>query len=111
MALTGSFSADMLMPGLSRDTSPFIKAEEIQRVKGEHAGIAADSNPETHRVVRKMVAPAFSRRALKEQEPAVHQHIDRLIDKLIFQSRDGADMTEVRRRHDYSTCIPDFLIL
>ena len=83
------------MPGLSRDTSPFIKAEEIQRVKGEHAGIAADPNPETHRVVRKMLAPAFSRRALKEQEPAIHQHIDRLIEKLVLESKDGADMREV----------------
>jgi hypothetical protein len=64
-------------------------------VKGEHAGIAADPNPETHRVVRKMLAPAFSRRALKEQEPAVHQHIDRLIEKLVLESKDGADMREV----------------
>lgn len=83
------------MPGLSRDKSPFIKAEEIQRVKGEHAGIAADPNPETHRVVRKMVAPAFNRRALKEQEPAIHQHIDRLIEKVGDESKDGTDMTEV----------------
>lgn len=83
------------MPGLSRDKSPFIKAEEIQRVKGEHAGIAADPNPETHRVVRKMLAPAFNRRALKGQEPAVHQHIDRLIEKLEVESNEGADMREV----------------
>ena len=67
----------------------------MQRVKGEHAGIAADPNPETHRVVRKMLAPAFNRRALKEQEPAVHQHIDRFIEKLGAESQDGADMREV----------------
>lgn len=85
------------MPGLSKDKSPFIKAEEIQRVKGEHAGIAADPNPETHRVVRKMLAPAFNRRALKEQEPAIHQHIDRLIEKLKIESKTGTDMTEVRK--------------
>ena len=91
---------DILLPGLSREKSPFIKAEEIQRVKGEHAGIAADPNPETHRVVRKMLAPAFNRRALKEQEPVVHQRIDRLIEKLEVESKGGVDMTEVCRLDD-----------
>lgn len=59
------------MAGTNKGRPPFIKTE-LQRIRGKHAGIAADPDPETHRVVRKMLAPAFNPRALREQEPALH---------------------------------------
>ena len=74
----------------------FIKTD-FQHIGGEHAGIAADPDVEKHREVRKMLAPTFNPRALKEQEPALHGHIDRFINQLekLGTLDGGADMREV----------------
>ena len=74
----------------------FIKTD-FQHIGGEHAGIAAEPDVEKHREVRKMLAPAFNPRALKEQEPALHGHIDRFINQLekLGTLDDGVDMREV----------------
>lgn len=83
------------MAGSSKGKLPFIKTE-IQRWKGEHAGIAADQDPEKHRAVRKILAPAFNPRALKEQEPILHLHIDAFLQKIDESSKNGdVDMSEV----------------
>jgi hypothetical protein len=86
---------DILMAGSTKGRSPFIKTE-IQRWKGEHAGIAADPDPEKHRAVRKILSPAFNPRALKEQEPILHVHMDAFIRKLEEGSaKGGVDVSEV----------------
>ena len=74
----------------------FIKTD-FQHIGGEHAGIAADPDVEKHREVRKMLAPAFNPRALKEQEPALHDHVDRFINQLekLGSLDGGVDMREV----------------
>ena len=74
----------------------FIKTD-IQHLGGEHAGIAADPDVEKHREVRKMVAPAFNPRALKEQEPTLHAHVDRFVNQLEKRVAldGGVDMREV----------------
>ena len=84
----------------------FIKTD-FQHIGGEHAGIAADPDVEKHREVRKMPAPAFNPSALKEQEPALHGHVDRFINQLekLGTSDPGADMREVSVSlisHEYS---------
>lgn len=82
------------MAGL-KGQRPFIKTG-LQRIPGEHAGIAADPDPEKHRAVRKMIAPAFNPRALKEQEPALHEHIDHFVDRLEeLGGGAGLDMRDV----------------
>ena len=74
----------------------FIKTD-FQHIGGEHAGIAADPDVEKHRVVRKMLAPAFNPRAIKEQAPALHEHVDRFISQLqkFGSTERGVDMREV----------------
>ncbi|KAI1746168.1 cytochrome P450 [Xylaria scruposa] len=85
---------DILMAGTNRGRPPFIKTE-LHRIRGKHAGIAFDPDPESHRIVRKMLVPAFNPRALKEQEPALHVHIDNFISKLEeLAGEDPADMSE-----------------
>jgi len=43
-----------------------------------------------------MIAPAFNPRALKEQEPALHEHIDRFVDRLEeLGGGSGLDMRDV----------------
>ncbi|KAI1176374.1 cytochrome P450 [Nemania sp. FL0916] len=91
---------DILMAG-TKGRSPFIKTE-LQRIRGKHAGIAADPDPETHRVVRKMLAPAFNPRALKEQEPALHVHIDNFIRKLGDLA--GEQPADMREWFDWLAC-------
>ena len=86
---------DILMSG-TKTRPTFIKTD-FQHIGGEHAGIAADPDVEKHREVRKMLAPAFNPRALKEQEPALHVHVDRFIDQLekLGTVDAGVDMREV----------------
>lgn len=74
----------------------FIKTD-FQHIGGKHAGIAGDPDVEKHRAVRKMLAPTFNPRALKEQEPALHGHIDRFIQQLekLGTGEKGVDMREV----------------
>ena len=73
----------------------FIKTD-FQHIGGVHAGIAADPDVEKHRAVRKVLAPAFNPRALKEQEPALHEHMDRFIRKL---GEDGSKEEGLDMRH------------
>ena len=91
-----SLSVDILMSG-TKSRPTFIKTD-FQHIGGEHAGIAADPDVEKHREVRKMLAPAFNPRALKEQEPALHGHIDRFIHQLekLGTLDGGVDMREVK---------------
>ena len=85
------------MSGSVKKNATFIKTD-FQHIGGEHAGIAADPDVEKHRAVRKVLAPAFNPRALKEQEPALHEHVDQFIQQLAIkgQSPEGVDMREVR---------------
>lgn len=78
-------------------TRPTFIKTDFQHIGGEHAGIAADPDIEKHKAVRKLLAPAFNPRALKEQEPILHDHVDRFIDQLgKFGTTDrGVDMREV----------------
>jgi cytochrome P450 len=64
---------------------------------GPHTGIAAESDPEKHRIIRKWMAPAFAPRALKEQDPVLHRVIDNAIDKMATKgdTPEGFDMTAV----------------
>ena len=88
-------SLDILMSG-TKSRPIFIKTE-FQHIDGEHAGIAAEADVEEHREVRKVLAPAFNPRALKEQEPALHGHIDRFVNQLekLGTLDGGVDMREV----------------
>ncbi|RAH76706.1 cytochrome P450 [Aspergillus japonicus CBS 114.51] len=85
---------DILMSG-TKNRPTFIKTD-FQHIGGKHAGIAADPDVEKHRAVRKMLAPAFNPRALKEQEPALHEHIDRFIQRLreLGTAERGVDMRD-----------------
>ena len=90
-----SLSLDILMSGTK--SRPTFTKTDFQHIGGEHAGIAADPDVEKHREVRKMLAPAFNPRALKEQEPALHGRIDRFINQLKkLRTLDGeVDMREI----------------
>lgn len=80
----------------TKERPTFIKTD-FQHIGGEHAGIAADPDVAKHRAVRKMLAPAFNPRALKEQEPALHDHVDRFVEQLekLGTTDKGVDMREV----------------
>ncbi|RJE23159.1 Cytochrome p450 [Aspergillus sclerotialis] len=73
----------------------FIKTD-FQHIGSEHAGVAADPDVEKHRAVRKVLAPAFNSRTLKEPEPALHEHMDRVIHEL---GEDGGKEEGVDMRH------------
>lgn len=95
---------DILMSG-TKIRPTFLKTD-FQHIGGEHAGIAADPDVEKHKAVRKMLAPAFNPRALQEQEPALHDHVDRFINQLekLGTADEGVDMREVKvpsKQHEW----------
>ncbi|KAL8919063.1 MAG: hypothetical protein Q9172_005164 [Xanthocarpia lactea] len=85
---------DILMSGTK--ARPTIIMTDFQHIGGKHAGIAADPDVEKHKAVRKMLAPAFNPRALKEQEPALHDHVNRFIGQLakLGTTDNGVDIRE-----------------
>lgn len=64
---------------------PTFRKSDFYFKLGPHAGIAAEPDPEKHRTVRKWMAPAFSPRALKEQDPVLHKVIDTAVNKLALK--------------------------
>lgn len=86
---------DILMSG-TKQRPTFIKTD-FQSHGGDNAGIATELDVEKHRAVRKMLAPAFSPRAIKEQEAALHGHVDHFIRQLekLGTGEQGVDMREV----------------
>jgi hypothetical protein len=85
------------MAGSNSKSKPFIKTN-LQSWMKKHEGIAAERDPEKHRVIRKQLIPAFNPRALKEQEPALHVRVDIFIEKLVQSGNQpkGLNMPEVR---------------
>lgn len=75
---------------------PFKKSDFYFKL-GRHTGIAAEQDPEKHRIIRKWMAPAFGPRALKEQDPVLHMVVDRVVNKMATKgdTPEGFDMTRV----------------
>ena len=90
-----AFYQDILLGG-SKGKPAFRKSNFYFKL-GPHAGIAAEPDPEKHRITRKWMAPAFSPRALKEQDPILHKVVDNAIDKMALKGGgpEGIDMTLV----------------
>lgn len=79
----------------------------------KHEGIAAERDPEKHRVIRKQLVPAFNPRALKEQEPALHTRMDTFIEKLALSGNNpkGINMPEVSIQKTIKEITKPFAIL
>ncbi|KAI6351271.1 hypothetical protein MCOR25_010039 [Pyricularia grisea] len=82
---------DVLTPGRMDDSKAFLKTEELGALAGKHKGFAADTDPKIHRNIRKLLESSFSLNAIKTwQEPILHKHFDRFIDKIEKASNNGA---------------------
>lgn len=46
-------------------------------------------NKDDHAVLRKLIAPAFSERSMREQEPVIGRHVDLLLHRLTERCDDG----------------------
>lgn len=77
---------------------PTFRKTEFYPELGKVAGIAAEKDPEKHRVVRKTLSPAFAPRALKDQDIALHRVTDHFVKKLeeLGNVDKGVNMSEVR---------------
>lgn len=73
------------------------QGSSLRRVRKLDEQNLADQDPEKHRAVRKILAPAFNPRALNEQEPILHKYIDAFVTKAADHSvNGGVDLSEVR---------------
>ncbi|KAK1996637.1 cytochrome P450 [Colletotrichum falcatum] len=74
---------------------PLFRKSNFYFILGQHAGIAAEPDPEKHRTIRKWMAPAFGPRALKEQDPVLHKVIDYAVNKMAIKgdTPEGIEMT------------------
>ncbi|KAL1870831.1 hypothetical protein Daus18300_004919 [Diaporthe australafricana] len=71
------------------------KAQEfsVQPVNGVPSMLPATT--ENHARVRRLFSPAFSERALKQQEPLFRKNVDLLMYKISEVGEDGVDMTQL----------------
>ncbi|KAI1274257.1 cytochrome P450 [Xylaria sp. FL0933] len=85
---------DIVMSG-TKGKPTFIKTEHYF-VFGKHAGIASERDPDVHRSVRKALSPAFSPRAIRDQDVVLHRIVDAAIDKLERRgiAGQGANMSD-----------------
>lgn len=63
----------------------------------EHEGLASERDIDKHRAVRRQLAPAFSPRSLKQNEPTIHAHVDELVRTLKNSpaTREGVNISQV----------------
>lgn len=66
----------------------FVKSDFLD-TGDKYEGLASERDIDKHRVGRKQLAPAFNPRALKQYQPAIHEHVDEFIQKL-----EGLPVTE-----------------
>jgi cytochrome P450 len=93
-----SQNLDIYLSGVGK-SRPTFKKTDFQFVGvGKHLGIAADQDVESHRATRKTLAPAFSPKSIKAQEPRLHHHVNLFVSQMreLGAGKQGLDMTEVR---------------
>lgn len=93
------FDLDILLSGTKG--KPAFRKSSFYFKLGPHTGLAAESDPEKHRIIRKWMAPAFAPRALKEQDPVLHRVVDNAVNKMALKgdTPEGFDMTVVSYFH------------
>lgn len=65
------------------DHPPFLKDPVWWGAQpGLHESLMTAIHPESHARIRKLLAPAFTTRALKAQEPILHQYVNLLVERL-----------------------------
>lgn len=64
------------------------------RQPGQPNSLLSAIDPKEHATIRKLIAPAFTPRALKAQEPIIHQYVNLLIERiqeLVTAARDNGE--------------------
>jgi cytochrome P450 len=86
---------DIVMSG-QKGKPTFTKTEHYF-VFGKHVGIASERNPETHRILRKALSPAFSPKAIREHDVDCHKVVDLALAKLERRGTkgEGVNVSEV----------------
>lgn len=59
----------------------FVKSDLLD-TGDEHEGLASERDIDRHRASRRQLAPAFSPRALKQNEPTIHSRVDEFVRQL-----------------------------
>jgi cytochrome P450 len=76
---------------------PLFLKSDFYNVEGQHPSILFTQSPEDHARQKRYLAPAFSAKSLREQEPIVRQYIDDFLDllgRLGAPEGDGVPITE-----------------
>lgn len=76
----------------------FIKAQVLRPVNGVHSILSTPSDPD-HSRIRRLLAHAFSDKALHEQEPLIQSYVDTLISRL----REQPGPVDVVKWFNYTT--------
>ena len=72
----------------------FPKSSFYSSFSAHGSSIVSERDPENHREMHKYLAPAFSDRSLKEQEPLIAEIIDRFFQHLQESSEKSVDLTK-----------------
>lgn len=65
--------------------------------------LVGETDHATHSRQRKLLAPAFSERALREQEPLITGYVDTMISKLRGEIQKGAPVCDIKSWMNYTT--------
>ncbi|KAI0382376.1 cytochrome P450 [Hypomontagnella monticulosa] len=66
----------------TKNLEHFNKTQINNHGNDEHGGIIWEWDPVRHRQIAKQLSPAFSGRALKAKEPALHKYIDLFVERM-----------------------------
>ncbi|KAH7329712.1 cytochrome P450, partial [Stachybotrys elegans] len=74
---------------------PAFTKTDMLELGDKYEGLASERNIDKHRAARKQISPAFSVRAIREYEPAIHARVNELVHKLetFDKSREVIDIS------------------
>lgn len=77
---------------------PFLKSDFYEKSDGAAQSIASMQDPEQHRQARKALSPAFSAKALRDQQDVVLKYVNMFVDQVrsLGDTAEGIDINEVR---------------
>ncbi|KAH8204051.1 hypothetical protein TruAng_001733 [Truncatella angustata] len=73
------------------------------RPSGRLAGSIISAEKEEHSVLRKLLAPSFSDKAIRDQEPVVGRYVNLLLQRLAERCQDGTAAVNLRDWYNFTT--------
>lgn len=78
--------------GSAKQNREVFTKTRFQEFGLKHPGITAERDPDVHRQMAKMLAPALSVQSIRGQEPVVHEHVDLLVRQIVKEMKENSSL-------------------